>query len=296
MRILSIGNSFESHTLMVDCFCRTDSEVVAKSVNNRISGAAIVVAAVAAFLGETVCVTIKNKTTNTLREFLELLEHRGIEILKLAASDNNIMVTIYDNSLSRQCYTYTPDGLDYSDLMSIDYSEYDIVFLCCLPCHTVRNLLICNASIQSTCTVVLPSGLSSTYFTDNRYQVNSDYLFMNFGELCNVLSIQNQNILGKHELISKVSMLDTNVIITYGKNGVFGVINDEYFEYDIEPIAGIVHPGGAGDSFATGFMVSLIQGHTIPESCMVGHQCAAKLLSVFNTEEFLRGTDEIIWE
>ena len=49
MRILAIGNIFESKSFLVDEFCEKDSEVVANDVTSRISGAAIVVSAIAAF-------------------------------------------------------------------------------------------------------------------------------------------------------------------------------------------------------------------------------------------------------
>ena len=49
MRILVIGNMFESKSFLVDNFCEKDCEVAAENVTSRISGAAIVVSTIAVF-------------------------------------------------------------------------------------------------------------------------------------------------------------------------------------------------------------------------------------------------------
>ena len=49
MRILVIGNMFETASFLVSDFCEKDSEVVANDMTSCVSGAAIVVSAIAAF-------------------------------------------------------------------------------------------------------------------------------------------------------------------------------------------------------------------------------------------------------
>lgn len=296
MKILSIGNIFESYSLIVDHFCPVDGEIVAKNLNHRISGAAIAVTAMAAFLEESAYIISKGLMTATLEKYVGLMEKRGISITVLNASANNTLITVYDQVLSRKCYSFTPNSINGSDLEHINFGEYDLVFFCCLPYLTIKDIFNSNKSLQSTCSVVLPSGLTASYFSEHCYNLNSNYLFINRGELGNLFNYKNGIGFSTGELIKRLNMPDTNIIVTQGREGIVGIVDNEYFEQTVDDITNIVHPGGAGDSFATGFMISLKKGCSMSECCSIGHQCASKMLSVYNVEEFLRGSNEIIWK
>ena len=295
MKILAVGNVFESYSLLVDNFCPIDSEIVAKNLNSRISGAAIVVTAMAAFLGESAFCITKGAMTTTLSNYLDLLKWRNIQTTVLPASNSNTLITVYNQNYSRKCYSFIPNSIDSTDLESIDFSGYDLVFFCCLPLISFKELFENNRTIQSTCSVVLTSGLATSFFEGGQYLLNSNYLFINRGELTNIFAIKDEDSLFTEGLVKRLKMSGTNIIVTQGRKGIIGIVDDYYFEHPVHEITSIVHPGGAGDSFAVGFMISLIAGRSISESCDVGHQCASKMLSVYNIEEFLRGNNDIIW-
>lgn len=296
MEILSIGNVFESLSIMADSFCEKDGEIVANKLNRRISGSAIVVASMAAYLEESANVILKGGKSSSLEKYVDLLESRNIRVTMLPENEINTLVTVYDKDYSRQCYSYIPNSISGNDLKEVDFTKYDLVFFCSLPYSSISDLYICNKTIYSTCVVVLPNGFLPTYFKDGIFQMRPDFLFMNEGELTNLYSTEIKCDSSIQDLIIQLRIKETNVIVTRGQKGVVGCVNKNFFENPVHEIHNIVHPGGAGDSFATGFMISFAKGGSISECCNVGHRCASKMLAVFNTEEFLRGNDEIVWK
>lgn len=296
MEILAIGNVFDSISLMVDSFCQIDGEMVANNCNKRVSGSAIVVSAMASYLEESANVIFKAKKSSTIKKYIDLLESRSANVTLVPVKECNTLITVYDKNLCRQCYSYLPNSIDYNDLKEIDFAKYEIVFFCSLPYQSISDLFTNNMSINSTCTVLLPNGFLPTYFREGKMNIKTDYLFMNEAELTNLLEKKTNNKKSIKDLVMKLDDSKTNIIVTRGRKGLSGYVNGKYFENSVPEISNIVHPGGAGDAFATGFMIAVMKGMPLSDCCSVGHQCASKMLSVFNTEEFLRGNNEIVWE
>lgn len=199
MRILAIGNIFESKSFLVDEFCEKDSEVVANDVTSRISGAAIVVSAIAAFLNLEPFLYSKVKEEHSINDMLMKLSKVGVNTRLIDINDKeaNILLTIYNAELERKCYSYTPNEVLAEDLLKIDFSEFDATFFCCIPFKQIKSIFEKNTSIKKNKSIILASGLTSPYFEKNKLKVDSDYIFMNRGELLKVFEKQwdgNQGI------------------------------------------------------------------------------------------------------
>lgn len=142
MRILAIGNIFESKSFLVDEFCEKDSEVVANDVTSRISGAAIVVSAIAAFLNLEPFLYSKVKEEHSINDMLMKLSKVGVNTRLIDINDKeaNILLTIYNAELERKCYSYTPNEVLAEDLLKIDFSEFDATFFCCIPFKQIKSI------------------------------------------------------------------------------------------------------------------------------------------------------------
>lgn len=289
MKFLAIGNIFESQSLVVDNFCDIDSETIAKSISHRISGAAIVVSAMAAYLHIESTLLTKAKKDSKISKFIDLLSSTGTEVIFLnTADESNILLTIYNAKMERTCYSYTPNSVTSKDLVNFDFSPYDAVFFCCLPYDEISDLFKKNSTIKQTNSIVIASGLSYTYFNENSFLAASDYLFLNRGELFEIFGKPwNGNWDEFDSYLERINVGKTSLIITMGADGVAGVINGKKFREKVETLKNIVHPGGAGDSFAVGFIYGILQHMTIQNCCKIGHRCAEMMLSVFSVEEFI---------
>lgn len=290
MRILAIGNIFESKSFLVDDFCEKDSEVVANDVTSRISGAAIVVSAVAAFLDLESYLYSKVKGERCINDMLTKLSKVGVDtrLIDTHEEEANLLLTIYNAELERKCYSYTPNQVLAEDLLKIDFSEFDATFFCCIPFEQVAPVFEQNQSIGKTKSIILASGLTSSYFEKNKLKVNSDYIFMNRGELFKVLKKEWVGNQGEtYECCDKIDIGNTILIVTMGKDGVLIKDHGKEFTVPVDNMVNIVHPGGAGDAFSVGFMKGILCGNNYIECCEQGHMCAKKMLSVRSTEELL---------
>lgn len=289
MRILVIGNIFESKSFLVNDFCAKDSEVIANDVTSRISGAAIVVSAIAASLDMKPFLYSKVKEDSS-KEILTKLSKAGVDTSMIVTNNekSNILLTIYNSELERQCYSYTPNSILAEDLLKIDFSEFNATFFCCIPFEQVASVFESNASIKNTKSVILASGLTSSYFKRNKFQIRADFIFMNRGELFKLFKkewVGNQNEF--REYMSKVDVNDSVLVVTMGKDGVYIKEKNKEITVEVANIEHIVHPGGAGDAFSVGFIKSVLHKDNYKEGCKIGHECAKKLLSVRSTMELL---------
>ena len=222
MKVLAIGNIFESDSLNVDKFCKKDSEVIVNNISSRISGAVIVVSAMAAFLQNDVSLYSKfDYTNNQFRELVDLLAMIGIKTSMIKNGDlTNKLITIYDAEGSRKCYSSMRNSIITDDLLALDYSVYDVVFFCCLPYSTLAPVFEKNQSLKGTTSIILASGLTNEYFDNARLLINPSIIFMNEGELNTILGLPDDS---KNLIKEKMNLVDrrnTSLIVTMGAKGV----------------------------------------------------------------------------
>ncbi|MCM1159231.1 MAG: PfkB family carbohydrate kinase [Bacteroidales bacterium] len=294
MRILIIGNIFETASFLVDNFCEKDSEVVANDMTFCVSGAAIVVSAIAAFLNLEPFLCSKTKEDDDINEILKKLSTVGVNttLVDTGGKEKNILLTFYNSELERKCYSYTPNQVMAHDLLGINFSEFDATFFCCIPFEQVALTFEKNKSITNTKSIILASGLTSFYFENDELKVNSDYIFMNRGELLKIFEkTWNGEQSVTYDCCDKVNVGDTVLIVTMGKDGVFIKDHNKKTIVPVDNISNIVHPGGAGDAFSVGFIKGILRGNNYEECCKVGHECAKKMLFVKNVKDLL---DKII--
>lgn len=293
MRILVIGNMFETASFLVDNFCERDSEVVANDMTSCVSGAAIVVSAIAAFLNLEPFLFSKVKEDDDINEILKKLSLAGVNttLVDTGGKEKNILLTIYNLELERKCYSYTPNQVMAQDLLRINFSEFDATFFCCIPFEQVALAFEKNKSITNTKSIILASGLTSPYFEKNKLKVNANYIFMNRGELFKIFKkTWNGEQSVTYDCCDKVIVGDTVLIVTMGKDGVFIKDHNVKTIVPVDNVTNIVHPGGAGDAFAVGFIKGILCGNDYEECCKAGHECAKKMLFVKNVKDLL---DEI---
>lgn len=84
--------------------------------------------------------------------------------------------------------------------------------------------------------------------------------------------------------IDTLNLGDTCLVITMGKDGVIIKEKNELSFFPVTDVPNIVHPGGAGDAFATGYIFAEINGLTKEECCQKGHECAKIMLESSNIE------------
>lgn len=290
MKILVIGNMFETASLLVNNFCEKDSEIVANDMTSCISGAAIVVSTIAAFLNLEPFLCSKVKEDDGINEILKKLSTVGVNtaLVDTGGKEKNILLTIYNSELERKCYSYTPNQVMAQDLLGINFSEFDATFFCCIPFEQVALTFEKNNSIANTKSIILASGLTSPYFEKNKLKINSNYIFMNRGELFKIFGkTWNGEQSVTYDCCDKVNVGDTVLIVTMGKDGVFIKDHNQKTIVPVDNVSSIVHPGGAGDAFSAGFMKGILCGNSYEECCKVGHECAKKMLFVKNVKDLL---------
>lgn len=288
--VLVIGNVFESKSLIVSNFCECDNEVIAEKLSSRISGAAIVVSAIAAFLHMNATLVTKAKTSSDFNSLTSKLSMFGINTTQIdfSATESNTLITIYDSHQDRKCYSYLPAQIKMDDLVNIDYSLYDAVFFCCLPYIVVAPIFKLSTTIHQTQSIILASGLTPEYFYKQKLKIPANYIFCNRGELFSVLDEKKgyRNSPLDTE-IAKISTKEATLVVTMGKDGVIIADENSIHRVSVPEIKKIVHPGGAGDAFATGFICGILEGMNIDQCCSLGHKCSAQMLSVYNVVEFI---------
>lgn len=285
MDILSIGNLFHSQSFYVKDFSKTDSETSIEKTAKKIGGAALVTTAVAKFLGFNSYLCANICQTQEFTKFFEELNHYKLsqKYLCINQQSNNEILTIYNHKGERQCYTYLKNGTSvksYNDTNKV----WDIVFFCCLDAEIVKSIIE-TKSIKSKHFVLLASGLIYDYFKKDRCLIDGiDFLFVNAGEAKNLS--QTEDI---HKTYSDLqNKINGKLIITLGEEGALCSVNGEQIIFPTLYKPNIVHLGGAGDAFATGFTTSFIQNFSINESMNKGHQTASKIIEVINPLDILR--------
>lgn len=292
--ILVVGNVFESKSLIVDHFCERDSEVAAKKLSSRVSGSAIVVSTIATYLGMDATLIAKAKS-DRLDDFISKLETFGINTTRVdfSAEESNTLITVYDSHQDRKCYSYLPAQIQTEDIINIDYSLYDAVFFCCLPYTVVSPVFESNQTISETRSIILASGLTSEYFYQCRLRLSADYVFCNRSELFSIIG-ENQGD-SKELLDSQISMLskeNATLVVTMGKDGVVVSHENSFRRIGVPEVKNIVHPGGAGDAFATGFINGVLNEMNVDQCCSLGHKCSEKMLSVYSVNEFIENVSK----
>lgn len=287
MKILVLGNVFFSTSVNVSDFCSTDSEVYADTIQNKISGGGIIISAVSSFLNMDVTFCTKTFSNQQLECLLRKLNRLGVKVEKLSGTsinDMNCMISIYNQDLERQCYTFLPNEIKGEDLLEIQYSEYDVIFFCCIPYEHIKFLMAQGAYPISQKTIIIASGLTHQYIYNNSLRMSTDYIFMNGGELRDSLGLKNDIKF----LLASLETGYSKAVVTMGKKGVFIKKNNSILHCDVsDETEQIIHPGGAGDAFATGYIVGQLRGLSEQESVQLGHECAKSLLKVRSIEEYI---------
>lgn len=289
-KILVIGNVFESRSILVNSFCEIDNEVMAKKISSRVSGAAIVVSVIAAFLKMKPTLMTKNKTDDSFNDYILKFKKLGINTdrIDFSAKESNTLITIYDSHQDRKCYSYLPASIQTDDLMNIDYSIYDAVFFCCLPYITIAPIFEQNLTIYKTKSIIMANSYTSQYFYKQELRLPVNYIFCNRGELFSIFNDKwenDWNLLFKN--INSISDKNAMIVVTLGKDGVIIADKRVIHKVRLPEIKSIVHPGGAGDAFATGFIYGILKKRSIEECCSLGHKCSEKMLSVYSVMEFI---------
>lgn len=289
MKILAIGCVFESHSFIVSDFCHIDSESKVINYSSCVDGAAVVVSSVGTWLNDSCVMLTKGSLTSSFISLFDLLNSVNIKVdlLPEINNGNNKLFSFFNSESERMCYSYIPCEIKASELISYDFSHYDAVFFCCLPYNELSAVFSSNYSLKDTCTIIVGSGLTHTYFCEKSFLLPADFIFMNRGELFEIYQKKYENTDDVEICISNLLLGSTSVVVTMGHDGIAGIITGDYFSFSVSPVD-VIDPAGAGDSFATGFIHSFLQGKSVEQCCKKGHECAIKMLSVVGAEGFIR--------
>ena len=266
MRVLVVGNLFQAFTIVVNNFPKIDGESAALEFRKKEAGAALVVSTICRLFNIEPKIVSQNISEGSFDELLNVKD-----------ATPNKLLTIYNSDMDRFAYAYIPEPLSIKEL-DIDFSNYDVVFLCCIDSDTLSLLYKNNDTLSKTVSVLLPNGLVQNYFDGCNLKFACNYMFINRGELRLI-----QNKLMDHDIYTKVMSLvlgESNLIITAGRHGVYTYINGEFLHHEVKPVAHIMHPGGAGDSFATGFILHYLSTGNTDAAVQIGHEYASRVMSV----------------
>ena len=75
------------------------------------------------------------------------------------------------------------------------------------------------------------------------------------------------------------------VVVKQGSSGVFAIDNHEECHVDVFE-CDVVDTTGAGDSFNSGFLFSVLKGYDLEKSCKIGNWVASKSIEGFGMEKF----------
>ena len=75
------------------------------------------------------------------------------------------------------------------------------------------------------------------------------------------------------------------VVVKQGSSGVFAINNHEECHVDVFE-CDVVDTTGAGDSFNSGFLFSVLKGYDLEKSCKIGNWVASKSIEGFGMEKF----------
>lgn len=111
----------------------------------------------------------------------------------------------------------------------------------------------------------------------------TDILLINESELR--LLCNNDTSSLKELAIGFLDMGIETVVIKQGSSGVFAINNNE--ECFVEAYeCDVVDTTGAGDSFNSGFLYSVLKGYDLEKSCMIGNWVASKAIEGFGMDKF----------
>ena len=275
MKALIIGNIFKSISMQVVDFPKIDGESTIVHLGQKDTGAVLVVA------------TICHLCNIDIKVISQNIQEGSIDELKEVKTNSpNKLITIYNNKLERNSYAYIPYPLSIKDV-DVNFSQYDVTFFCCIESTILDELYKINNSLSRTHVVLMPNGLVDGYFKNLTLKYPCDFLFINRGELHIITSSQvNQDI---NLEIRSLNLNKSNLVVTDGGNGVFTLFDNELHHFNVTPVKNIAHPGGAGDSFATGFISAYfnedIRSNKISTAIQSGHQYATKVLGVYDISE-----------
>ena len=126
------------------------------------------------------------------------------------------------------------------------------------------------------------------------------YVQKGFDELKPILERTNILLINESELRLLVNNNDSSlkelaiglldfgietVVIKQGSNGVFAITNQEECQVDVFE-CDVVDTTGAGDSFNSGFLYSLLKGYDLEKSCKIGNWVASKSIEGFGMDKF----------
>jgi len=274
--------------MLVKNFSKIDLEEEIDHMSFGYAGGALVVATMNKLLGVSVSFKIKpeiNIDDSISNKEFEIAIKK--QLSAISSKDKNTFVAIYDNAQKRQCYISIKSDFCSDDFALYDFSEFDIVFFCSVSASIVKTLFKENLSIKETCSVLIPNGLIGTYFNNSNFSVPANFLFVNQAEFDSVLC-ENVGVSAEKNKMQDISKGITNIVITKGKDGVSAFVDGNYLQQNVLNVDTPIHPGGAGDSFAVGFMSSYM---SIPKeldtAILKGHECAIKALKTVDILEVL---------
>ena len=111
----------------------------------------------------------------------------------------------------------------------------------------------------------------------------TDILLINESELR--LLCNNNDLPLKELAINFLDMGIGTVVVKQGSCGVYAITNQE--ECQVEAFeCDVVDTTGAGDSFNSGFLYSILRGYDLEKSCRIGNWVASKSIEGFGIEKF----------
>ncbi len=288
MKILAVGTTFRSLSLLVDDFSKLDGESIANHISYKDSGAVLVVGTITKTLKEDFYLLAPSSN------MVDLAINNGFKYINenkegKSGKEDNFLITIYNQKLQRHCYSYFNESQELSDY-DINYSNFDVVFFCCVQAPLLSQIYDLSTSLNKTVKVLLPNGFVNDYFysLDNKLvlKYDADFLFINEGEL---LSLCSREIDDPNKIIlEKLILNDTNLIVTCGRDGVISYVNKKLSYHSVSPLTKIVHPGGAGDSFATAFIINYLKQKDMDYAIMQGDFYAKKVMQIESVFDLLK--------
>jgi len=101
-----------------------------------------------------------------------------------------------------------------------------------------------------------------------------DILFANEHELAALTGLADF-----HEGIAALAAKVPTLVVTRGEHGAFAVSGAEQAGVPAQPVTRVVDTTGAGDLFASGFLMGYVRGKSLGECLKLGAICAAEIIS-----------------
>ncbi len=111
-------------------------------------------------------------------------------------------------------------------------------------------------------------------FLDLLRSQTCDYVFANVEELKSLYQVDNL-----HDAVQMVAQDAEVAAITMGADGAMAIANGEVISVPAVKVDNIVDATGAGDLFASGFLLSLARGNDMHHALSLGCLCASEVIS-----------------